>query len=296
MPQTEPLDDSTPRLDIRARVAELDALPVIPQLARRLLDLRDDPDATVEQLVDVVRLDPGLAALIIRYANSPLYGQHDVDSLDDAIFRVLGFENVLNLALGKALSRAFRLPGVGPLSLAGFWHNALFSAALMQKLASRHGRPWGLQPGNAWLCGLLHNIGQLVLASLFETEYFWLNKALLAKPEVPPVELENRLLGLTHAELGARLMQAWQMPPILHAVTGEHHNPDYRGDYPAAVWLVQVTDQLLRSHNMSDAASDEPDPQLLDKLELPEEELYLAMDDVLEAGDVLEAMVKGFGE
>ncbi len=295
MPQTESLDRDGPRLDIRDRVAELDALPVIPQLAQRLLTLRDDPDATVDQLVDVVRLDPGLAALIIRYANSPLYGQHDVDSLDDAIFRVLGFENVLNLALGKALSQAFRLPGVGPLSLAGFWHNAIFSAALMQRLAGQHGRAWQLQPGNAWLCGLVHNIGQLVLATLFEAEYFWLNKAMMAKPEVPAVELETRLLGITHAELGARLMAAWEMPAVLHAVAGEHHNPDYRGEHENMVWLVQVTDQLLRSHNMSDAASDEPNTSLLEKLGLPEEDLYLAMDDVLEAGDVLEAMVKGFG-
>ncbi len=295
MPNTQPMDPATPRMDIRDRVAELDTLPVIPQLARRLLELRDDPNATVEQLVDVVNMDPGLAALIIRYANSPLYGQTEVDSLDDAIFRVLGFENVLNLALGKALSQAFRLPGLGPMGLAAFWHNAIFSAALLQKLAQRHGKQWDLKPGNAWLCGLTHNIGYLVLAALFETEYFWLNKALLAKPDVPVTDLETRLLGVTHAELGRRLMEAWEMPAVLHAVAGEHHNPGYEGDHAQVVRLVQVTDQLLRSHRMSDAASEEPDPVLLEKLGLPEEELYLAMDDVLEAGDVLEAMVKGFG-
>ena len=295
MPNTEIQEPTAPRMDIRDRVAELDSLPVIPQLARRLLELRDDPDATVEQLVDVVKMDPGLATLIIRYANSPLYGQHDVDNLNDAVFRVLGYENVLNLALGKALSQAFRLPGLGPMGLAAFWHNAIFSAALLQKLATRHGRQWHIQPGNAWLCGLVHNIGYLVLAALFETEYFWLNKALLAKPDVPVMDMETRLLGVTHAELGQRLMEAWDMPAVLHAVAGEHHNPAYQGEHEAMVWLVQVTDQLLRSHNMSDAASDEPDATLLEKLGLPEEELYLAMDDVLEAGDVLEEMVKGFG-
>ena len=198
-------------------------------------------------------------------------------------------------ALGNALSQAFHLPEQGPLGIQRFWHNAVYSAALVQKMANTHGRRWNIKPGSAYLCALLHNIGFLVLAMLFESEYFWLNKVLDARTNSPVCEIETQLLGITHAELGFFLAESWHLPAEICVAIGEHHNPEYQGEYANTVRLIQITDQLLRSHQMSDADSDEVSPLLCEQLALEDDEIYLALDDVLESSNTLDAMVKSFG-
>ena len=284
-----------PKLDLRDRINQIDDLPSIPDMALQLLELRDDPDATVDQLVGIIEHDPAMAAQVIRYANSPLYGQNGtIDSLQDAIFRVLGFETVLYIALGGALSKAFKLPSDGPFGLKVFWGNAVFSAALVQRVANLHGRELNIKPGSAYLCALLHNIGYLVLATLFESEYFWLNKVMTAKPEFPVTAMEYQLLGTSHTELAEILMESWGLPKEIITVAKEHHNIEYEGEHANMVYLVQVCDQLLRSHNLSDADTTEISLELCNKLNLDDSELYLAMDDVLESSDVLESMIRLF--
>lgn len=279
-------------LYIADKVEQIDQLPPIPELALRILKLRDDSDATVEQLVDIIMLDPSLAAQIIRYANSPLFGQRgQVKTLDDAIFRVLGFETVMYLAIGSAMARAFRFPESGKLGLNHFWRSATYSAALMQNVSQQVDRDQKLQPGIAYLCGLMHNIGFLVLAQLFPDNYHWLNNALNADDAEPVIALEEQLLGITHARLGVRLMEEWQMPGELRAVVGQHHNLNYQGEFADYVWLTQVTDQLLKQHDLSDADSGELASTLYERLGLSESDLKNALDDVLQSADVLDAMV-----
>lgn len=289
-PDSQDQDDE-PRLDLRTQLQHLDKLPVMPDLAVKILRLRNDPEATVEQLVEIVALEPILSAQVIRYANSALFGQHGIDSLEDAIFRVLGFETVVHLAFGMAIGKTFSMPEHGPLNQNQFWQNAVYSAALVQKLASF--MPKSIQPpaGLTYLTGLLHNLGYLVLGALFETEYFWLNKMLAAKPEIPVVQTERQLLGLTHMDLGAWLMQAWHMPEEIIKVVAEHHNPDYRGAHAIYVDLVMLADRLLKTHNMSDAETDEIPADLLLRLGLSEETVFLTMDEVLQGSPALKEMV-----
>lgn len=279
-------------LYIADKIEQIDQLPAIPELALRIMKLRDDPDATVEQLVDIIMLDPSLAAQVIRYANSPLFGQRgQVKTLDDAIFRVLGFETVMYLAIGNAMARAFQFPESGKLGLNHFWRSATYSAALMQNVSEQVPRAQKLQPGIAYLCGLMHNIGFLVLAQLYPDNYHWLNNALNADDAEPVIALEEQLLGITHARLGVRLMEEWQMPGELQAVAGHHHNLNYQGDFADYVWLTQVTDQLLKQHDLSDADSGELASTLYERLGLSEDNLKNALDDVLQSADVLDAMV-----
>ncbi|MDY6978577.1 MAG: HDOD domain-containing protein [Pseudomonadota bacterium] len=279
-------------LYIADKVDQIDQLPAIPELALRILKLRDDPDATVEQLVDIIMLDPSLAAQVIRYANSPLFGQRgQVKTLDDAIFRVLGFETVMYLAIGSAMAKAFSFPDSGKLGVNHFWRSATYSAALMQNVSQQVDRAQKLQPGIAYLCGLMHNIGFLVLAQLFPKNYHWLNNALNADDAEPVIALEEQLLGINHTRLGVRLMEEWQMPGEIQAVVGHHHNLNYQGEFADYVWLTQVTDQLLKQHDLSDADSGELASTLYQRLGLSEDELKNALDDVLQSADVLDAMV-----
>src|SRR5690606_23270226 len=125
-----------------------------------------------------------------RYARSPLFGYRGrVDSVADAVARVLGYDLVLDLALGLAALKPFSIPADGPLGLDAFWQQATLSAALARRLVRL--LPAARRPaaGTLYLCGLLHNFGYLVLGQLFQPEYYLLNRMVAANPEAPVTEL-----------------------------------------------------------------------------------------------------------
>ena len=177
---------STTQGDIRRRIEQIYELPPMPAVARRVLQLRNNPGASVAELAAIVELDPSLAAQVVRYAVSPFYAYRGkIGSIHDAITRVLGFDMVMNMALGLATGKSFRNPCDGPLGLHAFWQHAVYSATLVQALAKRmlpNARP---QPGMAYLAGLLHNFGFLLLGHLFLPEFKLLNKLVIAHPESP---------------------------------------------------------------------------------------------------------------
>lgn len=249
--------------DVRRRIEEVYELPPMPEMARRVLDLRRNPDASIADLAGIVELDPSLAAQVVRYAASPFYAYHGkIGSIHDAITRVLGFDMVMNMALGLATGKSFQNPCDGPLGLQAFWRHAVYTATLVQALARRMSPKTRPQPGMVYLAGLLHNFGFLLLGHLFPPEFKLLNKLVAANPESPVTALEKCVLGMGqaqnllemgHAQIGAWLMQAWHMPEEIVVTLHEHHNPAYTGDHAIFPHLVMVADHVLKGREIGDA-------------------------------------------
>jgi HD-like signal output (HDOD) protein len=126
---------------IEKRIEQVYELPPMPELGTRILELRSNPNASAQQLANIVQLDPSLAAQVIRYASSPYYGYRGrITNVQEAISRVLGYDMVFNLALGLAVGRSFRIPDEGPLGLTRFWEHAVCSAILVQKIGTMSDR------------------------------------------------------------------------------------------------------------------------------------------------------------
>jgi len=209
-----------------------------------------------------------LAAQVIRYARSPFFSyQGKIDSIQHAISRVLGFEMVMNLALGIATARPFKMPVIGSLGLNAFWRHAVYSATLVQALSRE--LPAASRPpaGLAYLAGLLHNFGFLLLGHLFKREYCILSNLVNDNPDVPLLELEHSALGIEHGELGALLLEQWNLPEEIIVAVREHHREDYNGPHAVYPQLVMLADHMLKDLDMGDASTNELPPQLLDKQE-----------------------------
>ncbi len=283
--------ESVKQFDLKERINNIKQLPAMPEVATRLLELRNNPEATVEQLAEIIILDPAISAQVIRYANSPFFGQQGkVNSLSDAIFRVLGYESVMHLALGIAMGKVFHLPSGGPVGQTRIWQNATYSAALCQNMAAKIKGRFDIKPAVAYLSALLHNIGFMIVGQLFKQEFQWLNKVIKAEYESPITLVEQRLLGVNHTEVAAMLMKHWDMPTEVIAVAQQHHNDNYEGQHSEYVKLMQIADRLLKNHNMSDAASEEIPPELYEYFGLSEEQLYESLDEILQGKDDLDAM------
>ena len=284
---------ANPANDLKQRIQTVKALPVMPQMAQRIFDLRADPMADAGRLAKIIELDPSLAAQVLRYARSPFFGYRGhIDSVQAAISRVLGFEMVMNLALGLAAARPFKIPTLGPLGLNAFWRHATYSAALVQALGRelpRHVRP---PAGLSYLAGLLHNIGYLLLGHLFKPEFCALNSAVDEHPQIPVTEQETRLLGVCHPELGAWLMEAWRMPPEIIVAVRAHHDVHYNGPHVIYAQLVLLADHMLKEHGIGDGASHELPPEMLAALGLEEIQAVMVMNRILEGCEGLNAIAR----
>lgn len=279
--------------NIRQRIESITELPAMPSLAQKIIQLNANPYAHAEDLAKLVEKDPSLTAQIVRYAQSPFYGyQGKVASVRQAISRVLGYDMVMNISLGVAAARPFKVPPDGPLGLQAFWQQATYCAALSQALCSIVPREQRPRPGTAYLVGLLHNFGFLLLGHLFPKEFALLNRAVTNEPETPIVELEQRLIGVTHMEMGAWLMDAWNMPSEVLMVQKEHHNLAYEGPNASYVQLVMLADRLLKGIDMGDASNDDLPASLLSALGVSAEQVSAVMQRTVESRDELDTMAR----
>lgn len=297
---------------IKRRMNQLHRLPAMPAVAVKILKVVSDPEAKIADLASLIEIDPSMTAQVMRYARSSYFGyQGKVDSIQKAISRVLGFDVVANLALGIAAGRAFKLNSDGPLGINNFWKNAVFAASLSQKLARKSSLE-GLNSGTAYLVGLLHNFGVLVLAELFQSEYYLLNKLIISFPSSSLHELEQQLnkssaakkiadnieqpLQLSHTDLGHWLMKYWNMPEAIVISNAEHHNMHYQGEAADYVILLRVVLSLLSDQGLGDLGSQTVDESCFQHLGLTREDCLQQLDTLLENSTELEKIATLIGE
>ncbi len=200
-------------LRIRQRLIETLEIPPLPDSARKILKLRLDPDARVEELASIIEKDPSLNAQVICWASSPYYASPaPVTTVFDAITRVLGFDMVMNMTLGLSLGKTLSLPKDGPSGLKPYWEQAAMTAYAMQRLVQAMPKPYSRQASTAYLCGLLHNFGFLILGHLFPLHFSVVCRHIEANPHVPISNIEYLLLGVTRNQLVSWLLQTWGMP------------------------------------------------------------------------------------
>jgi len=281
------------RAKIRQRVEQTTELPPMPEMAARIFQLRADPRAEIADLAKLIGQDPSLAAQVIRYANSPYFNYRGgVDSLHDAISRVLGFDMVMNLAMGLTLAKPFKIPRQGPLGLDHYWKHAVYSASLMQMLCKEIPKEHRPRPGTCYLIGLLHDFGYLVLGHLFREEFDGLNKLLLEQGLENRMQIEKDYLGVTHGELGCWLLKAWNLPDELVESSREHHSVDYSGASSIYVNMSRLTDQLLDMYEAGEVLDDELPQQLLQELGLEPQQVIKVVTQLFEHDTSLNDMVR----
>ncbi len=278
---------------IRRKVESVTELPAMPGMAAEIIRLRNNPYSHASELSAVIEQDPSLSAQLIRYATSPLYGyQGKVETVDQAIVRVLGMDFVYEFAFGLVLGRTFRNPKGGPIGLNAFWHHAVHTGALAQALCNAIDYNRRPSPGVAYLAGLLHNFGFLLLGHLFPEQFERLNRAMQEEPERPVDELERETVGVTHTELGLWLMESWDMPMEIIEAVREHHNPNYRSEYSVYPNLVYVANALLKRHGIGESDTMEVSEAMLERLGLDRIQAEVALATVMEDSDGLDYIAR----
>lgn len=194
----------------------VESIPPMPATAARLLALAADPDVAIDRLAEVIERDPPLSARLLGIANSAFYApRHPVMTIKVAIIRVLGITMVRNMAFGMALSGGLSTANCSRFDLTSYWVMALGTADLASGLA-RAAKVEGMpDPDTAYLAGLLHNLGELLLVHVRPHD---MNEALRRFAEDPSIPLEQHerdVMGMDLWGAGAFLARHWQLPPVI---------------------------------------------------------------------------------
>lgn len=238
-------------LRIRQRLEDTLELPPLPETAQRIIHLRVNPNAVMGDLVDIVESDPSLAAQVVSWASSSFYAAAgQVRSVHDAVSRILGFDLVMNLAMGLSLGRTLTPPQDHPRGFVGYWQQAIWQAQAAGVLASMMPRDRRPTFGLAYLAGLLHNFGYLVLAQVFPPHFRLACRNWEVNGHVDTSLVEQHLLGVTREQLAAELMTNWGMPDEVVVGLRYQKNLDYRGEHDTYAHLLWLGRQLLNERGL----------------------------------------------
>lgn len=277
---------------VQQRLQAIDEIPVISATGRDLLQLHADPHAEIRHLADIVKRDPSLAAQIVSWARSPFYGfSGKVETIEDAIIKVLGYDLVMNLSLGLALSQSLSMPAEGPFGQKAYWQSAFYSATLMQTIAAKSPVFMGSNAGTLYLAGLLHNFGLLVMGQAFPQEFQLLTNNLIMNTHIPMADLQEHVIGISYESIGAWLLQRWLLSEQVSLVAAYHTQENYLGPEKELVHLTLITNRLLKRIGIGFADSKILPARSLAILGVHELELTDALEQLLEQNETLQAIV-----
>lgn len=206
----------------------------------KIISLMDSGVACGETISAILQKDQTLTLKVLGIANSPFFGLSGrINTLQDACV-VLGFTMLKNIVVASSVIDTFPLSTTKGLDVEALWRHGFRTAIAADRIA----RQLKLDRGTAFLSGMLHDAGILVLSILFPEHY---EKVLDYRNEhaCPLKDAEHAVLGLSHADVGGELIVHWNLPSALVDPVAGHHNPDAYPDNPM-VGVIHAANMLSR--------------------------------------------------
>jgi putative nucleotidyltransferase with HDIG domain len=222
-------------------VKDVRDIPSLPTIVIDLLNCIDQDDAGAKTLAEKISLDQALTAKTLRIANSSFYGMpRKVATIQQAI-SILGFDSVRTLVASVAMLDSFSIKGGENLKMATFWQQSVCTA-ICAKLLAKH---MHADSGQAFVAGLLHDIGRLILV-LSDPDRYADTLKYQQENKCHIRMAERKVLGFDHAEVGRELAELWRLPQSIQTAIGAHHEANPKKDGQLAT-VVQAADKMTCS-------------------------------------------------
>lgn len=212
----------TSRIDLKTVTEHIESLPTLPEIVVRLVAAINDPGSSAEDVKMILVRDPSLSAQILKIVNSAAFGMYErIGDLNQAIV-LMGFNRVRDLAFTASVVRALRVKAAGSFNFRKLWVHSIVTAQLAAKIAKRMPH---LKPEIAYVTGLLHDVGKILLYR-YDSKTFLELVQTACNEHTAFGEVERRMLGTDHAEVGAWLAEQWNFPAELINGIRHHENPE----------------------------------------------------------------------
>jgi len=230
------------KISLEQIINNVEDIPTLPHVVTNILQLTQDTKSTVSDLEKEILKDQTLTAKVLKLANSAFYNYNRKISNISQATVLLGFDTIKSITLtasvGKMLSR----------ELSGYAleeHVLLKQSQVCAMLCKSIAKKAKFEKvENAYIAGLLRDIGKLVLNQYMTNQY----KEVVNKVEVEKVtflEAEESILGFNHAEIGAKIAEKWNLPSELVESIAFHHTPELAPNYKEITTIVHIADAIV---------------------------------------------------
>ena len=225
--------------DVRTEIQRINEVVSFPPVVAEILQAMSDADVTMAKVTSIIESDPALTAKILRVANSPFYGlRRDVTNISQAL-RMLGLDEIGHLLLTCQMkSRLMSLDSRQRTHLERLWKHSVAVAAISRLLSSQYRIS---TDGKEYTAGLLHDMGKLVLIQYFPEQYLSV-EAMISSDSVSDIDAEQRIVSVSHAEIGRLIGEKWRLPKEYLDVMQFHHRSGLSTNHSLLCAVVRCAD------------------------------------------------------
>ncbi len=241
--------------------SRIESFPALPAIVTKIMTVTANPESSANDLIQVILPDQAMCATILKVANSAFFGiPREVSTLERAVV-VLGYEEIRNIIIGKAIFASFpKMTRETRHTVGLFWEHT-FTCGLAAKIIGEH---LHLSPSELFIAGLIHDIGKLAMYLTFPEQYPILQE-LANHPLFDKIAEERKNFAISHDQVGLQLAKKWLLPDQLVAAIGYHHAPQEAAAYRQYPLIIQVADilslmycspEMLRAEDVSKMFAD----------------------------------------
>ncbi len=254
-------------------ISDIETLPSLPGIYQEIMTAIEDSRSSVKDIGQILQRDMAMTAKVLHVANSAFYGQHHHVSNAEQATALLGVDTIRALVLHAHIFSTFDWEKLKNFSIESIWSHSITIGSFARTIAVEETTDqWVIE--DTFAAGLLHDIGKLVLATNFPSQY---DEVLtLAQTEhLEHWEAEKMILNTTHMAIGAHLLGLWGLPDSILEALAFHHHPGEAGHKTfTPLTAVHIADRLEKKEGMSSDTKNEKeadlDFQYLDSLGITE--------------------------
>lgn len=244
--------------NLDAIYGRINSFPSLPATVSKVLTVTADPESSASDLMMAVLPDQSMCATILKIANSAFFGlPREVATVEKAVM-VLGFDEVKNIVLGKAVFNSFKeYYGGSRQGLENLWSHS-FTCGLAAKVIAERVE---LSPSEMFIAGLIHDIGKLAMLITFPNIYSHMLKS-SEENWLQNIEKERELFFIGHDEVARIILKRWLFPVRLLCSVGFHHRPAEADELQLFASTVRIADIIAHIFHAPDGHP-EPDYRAL---------------------------------
>ena len=221
-------------------------IPTLPSIVTRICSLVEDPEVGIREVGEAVAEDPAMTATVLRVANSATYGLNRQVATTAEAATVLGARALRDMTLQAAVIREYEhLQSIAGFDVRLLWKHGALVAHLAKHIARELRSPASPEPDEVYTCGLLHDLGRLVLLDGLREPYLKVLEE-SRKLEQPSHLLERERLKTTHMRVGSKVLERWSLPAVIAEVAMKHHGTTPSEAGCSELGIVMLADTLAR--------------------------------------------------
>jgi len=218
-------------------------IPTIPTILIEINKIFASPEGSAQSAAEVIETDPAIAAKVLRLVNSSFYALKNPVSAIPLACSILGLKVIKNLVVQATVIDEFSGAQTAEFDTKWLWDHS-FKTALAARLLCQHSPiKTGLDPDDAYTCGLIHDVGKMILLQNQTDSFIEAIRASRTK-NIALAKVEGEMFGFSHAHVGGLLARRWKLAEAVQAAVMYHHSPATEADDWAKGFLIKAANTV----------------------------------------------------